>query len=107
MANQHEDEKFVNPIKFGLAEDRITPEHIKVLEVEADEAMKGPVGHAFEMSFESMVNSMMMIPPHEKEKIVAAQAQLRSLVFVYEYLKEMVVTNKIRLADEARKDEMN
>lgn len=101
MADQHEDKGFKNPIKFGLAEDRVLPEHVKVLEAEADQAMKGPVGYAFEMSFETMVNSMLSIPPHETEKILCAHAQLRSLVFVREFIRDMVVTEKIRQSEEA------
>lgn len=102
MANQDEDKGYVNPINFGLKEDRVLPEHVKVLQIEAEEALKGPVGYAFEMSFEAMVNSMMLIPPHEKEKILCAHAQLRSLVFVYEYLKDMMVAEKIDEYDKSQ-----
>lgn len=92
-----------NPIKFKMDPERIPKAHIEVMEAEADLVLKGSVGYAFEESFTSLVNSMLAIPLHKKEEILGAVAQLRGLVFAHEFLKEMVVTEKMR-QDGKRRD---
>jgi len=87
------------PFKFNLNLEDVLPEIMASYEAEAEAVMGGPLKKAFEESFNLMISSLVAIPLSEKDRIIAMVAQIKGLIHVHENMKDMIASQKMRVAE--------